>query len=282
MGDHQRSTALHNGFEGFLNEGFVLGIEGAGGFVEQQQAGVAHDGAGDGDALALAAGKAHAFFAQVGVEPIGQGFDEGEGGGGLRGGAHFFIRRVGLAGADVGPGIGGEDDGVLRHHADMAAPLARVEGADIVPIDADDAELRVVKTQQQLEEGGFTGTAGADDGHRLARLDAEADIAQRGDVGARGVMEGDMLERQARLRFFSEAVRLRRGGDGGGQLHGFHQPLGGTGGALQLADDIADRAEGAGDDHGVENERREVAGAEAAGNHILPAGVEHGDDAAEH
>ena len=40
-----------------LDLGLALGVEGAGGFVEQQDRRVFQEGAGDGDALALTAGK---------------------------------------------------------------------------------------------------------------------------------------------------------------------------------------------------------------------------------
>jgi hypothetical protein len=55
---------------------------GPSGFVEEQDRPVGEDGAGDGDALALTAGQAHAALAQVGVVALGQARDElvGEGG----------------------------------------------------------------------------------------------------------------------------------------------------------------------------------------------------------
>jgi hypothetical protein len=76
----------------------------------------------------------------------------------------------------------------------MAAPFARLKRAHIMAVDTDDAELGVVKPQQQLENGGFTRTRWADDGDRLARLDAEGNVGERCLVGPRGVVEGDMLE----------------------------------------------------------------------------------------
>ena len=49
-----------------------LGVERRGRLVEQQQRRVAQQGAGDGDALALAAREARAALAEIGVEPLRQ------------------------------------------------------------------------------------------------------------------------------------------------------------------------------------------------------------------
>ena len=67
MRDDERGAAAHQVREAFLDHGFGFGIEAGGGFVENQDARIGEDGAGDGDALALAAGKFHAALADDGV-----------------------------------------------------------------------------------------------------------------------------------------------------------------------------------------------------------------------
>ena len=63
----------------------VRRVERAGGLVEDQDARVLEDGAGDGDALLLAAGEFQAALADAGVVALGQAQDEvvhlGEAGG---------------------------------------------------------------------------------------------------------------------------------------------------------------------------------------------------------
>ena len=58
MGDHHGGAAHHQIGQALLHQQFILGIQRAGGFVQQQQRRIAQDGAGDGQALALAARQA--------------------------------------------------------------------------------------------------------------------------------------------------------------------------------------------------------------------------------
>src|SRR5471030_1878650 len=64
VGDADDGAVFGEMVDGFLDFGLGLGIEGGGGFVEDEEGGVADEGAGDGDALALAAGEALAPFAE--------------------------------------------------------------------------------------------------------------------------------------------------------------------------------------------------------------------------
>ena len=58
-------------FQGFLDETFAVGVEGAGGFVEDEDLWIGDDGAGDAEPLALATGEAGAAFADRGVIALG-------------------------------------------------------------------------------------------------------------------------------------------------------------------------------------------------------------------
>lgn len=55
VGNDQGGAILHEFFEGGLNPPFRFGIQGRGGFVQNEDGGISEQGAGDGDALALAA-----------------------------------------------------------------------------------------------------------------------------------------------------------------------------------------------------------------------------------
>ncbi len=70
MRDDERGACLHELFQRGLNQAFAFGVEGTGGFVEQQYGQVSQDGAGDGDALALSAGQADAAFTEEGIEAL--------------------------------------------------------------------------------------------------------------------------------------------------------------------------------------------------------------------
>ena len=65
VGDHQRGAPFHQLRQRLLDQVFALGVQRAGGFVQQQDRCIHQQGPGDGQALALAARKAHAAVAQV-------------------------------------------------------------------------------------------------------------------------------------------------------------------------------------------------------------------------
>ena len=71
--------------EALLDQPLALAVEVAGGLVEDEDPGVGQHGAGDGQALALAAAEPHAALADQGVVAVGQAVDELGGVGGLGG-----------------------------------------------------------------------------------------------------------------------------------------------------------------------------------------------------
>ena len=66
----------------------------------------------------------------------------------------------------------------LRHDGDLVAQVARGNFSQIHAADFDRAARGVVKTQQQIGQRGFAGTAGADERDELAGFDREIDVAQ--------------------------------------------------------------------------------------------------------
>ena len=60
MRDYQCGAVLHQAWQRFLNQVLALRIEGAGGFVQQQNRRIHQQRAGDRQALTLAAGKSEA------------------------------------------------------------------------------------------------------------------------------------------------------------------------------------------------------------------------------
>ena len=72
VGDGDGGAAGRQGVDGLLYGALGAGVEGAGGLVEDEDRRVAQDGAGDGEALLLAAGEAVAALADEGVVAVGQ------------------------------------------------------------------------------------------------------------------------------------------------------------------------------------------------------------------
>jgi hypothetical protein len=176
--DANGRAALHQFVERGLHGAFGFGVERAGGFVQDQNRRVLQNGAGDGEALALAAGKRDAFFADDGVEALGFLHDEIVGVGVFGGGDDFVVRRAEPAQLDV-PADGVVEQNVfLRDDGDLVPQVARGNLAQIHAADFDRAACGVVKTQEQVGERGFAGAAGADERDELAGLDGEVDVVQ--------------------------------------------------------------------------------------------------------
>jgi hypothetical protein len=135
--DDDGGAADHRRLQRALHQALGLGVERAGRFVEQQQRRIFQQGARDRDALALAAGQAHAALAQEGAVALRQALDEFVGGGQFRRGDDFLVAGAGTAVADVFHRVGREDDGILRHDADRAAQRVQVEVADVDAVEGD-------------------------------------------------------------------------------------------------------------------------------------------------
>jgi hypothetical protein len=73
VGDDEGGAVLHQVFEGLLHEFFGGRIEGARGFIKNEDGRVLEQGAGDGDALALAAGELYAALPYEGLQSFGEG-----------------------------------------------------------------------------------------------------------------------------------------------------------------------------------------------------------------
>ena len=99
--DANRRAAFHQFVERGLHGAFGFGVERAGGFVENENRRILQNGAGDGEALALAAGKRNAFFADDGVETFRFLGDEFVGESVFGGGDNFVVRRAEPAQLDV-------------------------------------------------------------------------------------------------------------------------------------------------------------------------------------
>ena len=63
MRDDQHGASLHQVGQRGLHQRLAFGVKGRGGLIENQNRRIFEDGAGNGQALALAAGKAEALFA---------------------------------------------------------------------------------------------------------------------------------------------------------------------------------------------------------------------------
>jgi hypothetical protein len=142
----------------------VADVEGGAGLVEDQDAGLADEHAGEHDALTLAAaeGADAALGEGVEVEAMQRGGDGGAVAG--RGGAEG--REVGGA-AEEDEVADAEVEGeaaALREVGELAGALARREDLEVDVAEEDAAALRRGEAGELAQEGRLAGAVGADDG----------------------------------------------------------------------------------------------------------------------
>jgi hypothetical protein len=171
-------------FEEKAGKGFGGGaVEGAGGFVGEEKAGLIDEGANDGDALTFAAGK----LAGAVIEALAE--------------ADAVKESLSAFGSVVAHGAFGENEGwdkdifqrgalreeVVRLKNETEAAVAKfgeglfVEGGEIGVVDEDAAGGGPVEGADDVEEGALAGAGRSDDGGGLSLLDFEVDVAQDGD-----------------------------------------------------------------------------------------------------
>ena len=152
-----------------------LGVQGGEGLVEQQDPGLRRQGAGERDALLLAA----AQLPREAIRDVGQ-FDQVEQISDTRVRVSRKRKHPGPELDVVGDGHVFEESVPLEDDAD--APLSRGEVGDVSPAQIDSARGRILEPTHQPQERGFSRPGGPNEGSELVGRDLE--------VKARGADEG--------------------------------------------------------------------------------------------
>jgi hypothetical protein len=161
--------------------GAGVGVEVAGGFVGEEDGGIDGEGAGDGDALAFAAGE---FVGEV-VGSFGEANEVEEFVGAVAGFAAVPATEVEGEGDVFFAGEGGEEVKELEDEADfVAADAGEVvigEPGEADAVDGDMAGGGGVESADEVEEGGLAGAGGSDEGDHFALGDGEGDAGEGDD-----------------------------------------------------------------------------------------------------
>ena len=135
-------------------------------------------------------------------------------------------------------------------------------------VDFDDAGCGIVKPLEQGGDGGFARARGADEGHALARFNAQIHPGQHIHIGAVGIVKVHIFKADV-------AAQLKRGVGLvvpcddflAGFFHQFHQAFDGAQSPLQCRKLCRNAANGSGDQTGHEEEGEEVFAGQAAFHH---------------
>ena len=178
MGDDQRRAAPGQKPQGLLDLLLGFGIERRSRLVENQYRRVLEQRPGDGDALALAAGKQAGVVAHFGVEAVLQAGDEFHGMG-IAGGALDPppVEAV-FAVGDIFGDAALEQHHILADHRKLAAQVAELIIGERHAIKGDRARIAGIKTREQAGDRRFAAARAADEGDGLVRFRLEADVFQ--------------------------------------------------------------------------------------------------------
>jgi hypothetical protein len=188
--DLHRRPSLGRVVDCLLHHLFRFRVQRRGGFVQQQDLGVRHDGASNGNALLLAAAELVSPFAHPCAVPLWQLLNE--------------VVRIGLLGslddkgflfllAEAGPVasmVSVQDvlkDGVVEEHWFLldqphhTAPRGNSVPLHIFPVELDAALLQCIPPLQQGNDGALAAAAGAHNGRDLAGGDVKSNVGEDRD-----------------------------------------------------------------------------------------------------
>src|SRR3989344_2411270 len=166
MGDNEdRDGAVQLRYR-LLYQALRFRVERAGRLVEYEQRGPAGYGAGQPDALALAAGEHNAAVPDHCVKLLWQRHNKVIDVGLLCGGHNVLSRQLRVK-ADVLPDGAVEQKCVLCYVADALSPFAQADARERLAIEQQLAGRRLKKPQQQVGDGRFAGPPGPDEADRL-------------------------------------------------------------------------------------------------------------------
>ncbi len=180
--------------EEFHDLATAVGIEVAGGFIGHEDGGIVDEGAGDGDALLLAAGE----FVGAVVEALAEAdlFEEF-----LRAGGFVvdFVAVDEWEGDVVDGGGAAQEVELLEDEADGfgadVGELVVVEPGDVFVEELEGAGVGLVEEAEEVEEGRFAGAGLAHDGDEFTGFNVQGDATQGlDDHVAHGIAFGDVAK----------------------------------------------------------------------------------------
>ena len=147
-----------------------------GGFVQDQHGRLHQQGPGNGQKLLLAFGYIGSVVDEERIIALGKAFDVGVDPGRLCRGDHLFPGGIGPPVGDVFVDGAVKEPGVLEDHG-VGKPQAFPGDIGNIPaVHQDGAAVDVIKPHQQIDEGGLSGSCGANDGDEAALWGLHAEI----------------------------------------------------------------------------------------------------------
>src|SRR5581483_228971 len=193
---------------------FGLGVEGAGGLVQDQDARIAHKGACQRDFLPLAAAQLHAFVkpaAQHCVVATGKPLDYAISPTLMRGTGNQFliIDIVNAAHADILTGFQFVAHVILEDYSDLLAQIFEAVFSDVAPTNENFTFIGIVEAREQFDQRCFASSITTNQCNRFTCSNGETDIVKRRLLLAR-VSEADIAELDIQTLYLGRCFNRNR------------------------------------------------------------------------
>ena len=169
MSDNEGRPPHHQPVQRRLHNLLAFGIEGRSRLVQDQNPRILENRPGNGDTLALSAGKVQPPLADLRVVALGKRHDKIVSVSVLRRLHNFFFRGVEAAVADILPHRRGKKHRLLRHDADLSPQRLHCHRAHVITVDSDCPRRDIVKARDQICDRRFSRPARSDEGDHLPR-----------------------------------------------------------------------------------------------------------------
>src|SRR3954454_23710045 len=178
--DHEGGAPAAEALHRIHDERLGVHVDGAGRLVEDEDGGVAQEGARERYALALAARQPHSTLADRGLVAVGERGDEVVGVGAPRGELDLGGGRVGARVGDVLADTRREEDRLLQDDRQLRAQVGEAQVAQIGAVELDASPDGVVEAHEEADERALTRTRRADDRNAGAGRGGEGDVVENG------------------------------------------------------------------------------------------------------
>src|SRR5260370_12005456 len=162
MGDDKCSAATHQVTQPFLNERFRFGVQTGSRFIENEDAWIGENGAGDGDAPLLSTRELYTAFADDRIVFFFEGLGEFIDSGNAARFHDFFFAGVRAGEGYIFANGTGEKKSVLQHNTKLRAITPQLDGGEIHSIDQDAATFRFVESGDEPDDCGLPRAGRAD------------------------------------------------------------------------------------------------------------------------
>mmetsp|Transcript_8812 Transcript_8812/g.23595 ORF Transcript_8812/g.23595 Transcript_8812/m.23595 type:complete len:291 (+) Transcript_8812:229-1101(+) len=200
MRDDEGGLSHHQRVDRLLHDVLVLAVERARRLVQEQHLGVANDGAGDRDALLLAARDPRSPLAGVRLVPMRQVLNEVVGVCSPRGLLHQ-LEALSVRGAvgDVVFDAAIEEHWLLLDEADLRPKPPHAQLSIVQTVQRQPAARGVIVAQKEAAQGGLPGAALAHQRDDVPWFGIDVHASQDLAIGTRPVREADVFDAQPSL-----------------------------------------------------------------------------------